>query len=86
MIMWRCLLQVKKDAIWEDMAAGYPKPIVQGAMQKFVFRFPKFTTSGIYDPIIDVGAQPAQGGGAQATLGYPILLIVASLFTLWLTR
>ncbi|XP_053372483.1 skeletal aspartic acid-rich protein 2-like [Mercenaria mercenaria] len=35
-----------------DMATDYPKLITQGSKQIFRFRFPKFTTSILYDPTI----------------------------------
>ena len=46
-------LQISVDGgNYTDMASGYPKLEMTGGQQKFVFRFPKFTKSVLYDPQI----------------------------------
>eukprot|EP00931_Biecheleriopsis_adriatica_P034044 TRINITY_DN19705_c0_g1_i1.p1 TRINITY_DN19705_c0_g1~~TRINITY_DN19705_c0_g1_i1.p1 ORF type:complete len:356 (-),score=68.82 TRINITY_DN19705_c0_g1_i1:139-1206(-) len=44
--------QVYADGTWSAMPEGYPKITVQGSSTTFTFRFPKFETSSLYDPLI----------------------------------
>ena len=43
--------EVLVDGSWTKMPSGYPKVEVKGSKTLFVFRFPKFTTEAIYDPL-----------------------------------
>jgi len=43
--------EVLVDGTWTKMPSGYPKVEVKGSKTLFVFRFPKFTTDAIYDPL-----------------------------------
>lgn len=44
--------QVLVDGNWTAMPAGYPMMTTNGASITFTFRFPKFNTSALYDPVI----------------------------------
>ena len=52
------LLQLSKrvviDGTEQNMPESYPKVITIGTKQLFVFRFPKFTNSAIYDPVLQM--------------------------------
>lgn len=58
---------------YTDMATGYPKLETRGSKQMFVFRFPKFTSSVLYDPQI-VLANPDTSGSNVATSSLSILI------------
>eukprot|EP00930_Biecheleria_cincta_P049388 TRINITY_DN345_c0_g2_i2.p1 TRINITY_DN345_c0_g2~~TRINITY_DN345_c0_g2_i2.p1 ORF type:complete len:279 (+),score=55.60 TRINITY_DN345_c0_g2_i2:89-925(+) len=53
--------QVKSDGNWIAMPVGYPKMTMQGSSTTFTFRFPRFNTSSVYDPILSVSPPPRQG-------------------------
>jgi len=42
-----------------EMPAGYPMVKTKGSSQIFTFRFPKFATRGVYDPIATTGTKVA---------------------------
>eukprot|EP00930_Biecheleria_cincta_P049383 TRINITY_DN345_c0_g1_i1.p1 TRINITY_DN345_c0_g1~~TRINITY_DN345_c0_g1_i1.p1 ORF type:complete len:325 (+),score=55.36 TRINITY_DN345_c0_g1_i1:84-1058(+) len=44
--------QVHSDGKWSAMPAGYPKVSMQGSSTTFTFRFPRFTESSVYDPVL----------------------------------
>jgi hypothetical protein len=44
------------DGQWTTMPEGYPLVTTQGSATNIVFRFPKFTTSADYDPLIQKSA------------------------------
>ena len=50
--------EVEVDGAWLRMPEGYPRVEMQGSKQLFTFRFPRFTGTAIYDPIIDGVATP----------------------------
>lgn len=58
---------------YTDMATGYPKLETRGSKQMFVFRFPKFTSSVLYDPQI-VLANPDTSGSNVVTSSLSILI------------
>lgn len=58
---------------YTDMATGYPKLETKGGKQSFVFRFPKFTSSVLYDPQI-VLATPDASGSNVVTSSLSILI------------
>merc|ERR1719473_476201 len=51
--------EVNVDGTWLRMPSGYPRVEVQGSKQLFIFRFPRFAGSMVYDPIIDGAGTPA---------------------------
>ena len=44
---------VDRDGDWRPMEAGYPKLHTVGNSQVFTIRLPKFSSSVLYDPVID---------------------------------
>lgn len=47
------------DGEWTTMPAGYPMVSTQGSSTMFTFRFPKFSESALYDPVVSSGdAEP----------------------------
>ena len=44
--------QVLVDGAWVTMPTGYPMVAVKGANTIFTFRFPKFSTNAVYDPLV----------------------------------
>jgi len=44
--------QVLVDKKWQAMSAGFPKVAIQGSATTLTFRFPRFTNSALYDPVI----------------------------------
>jgi len=44
--------EVYANGKWLRMPAGYPRFEMQGSKQLFTFRFPRFTGSALYDPVI----------------------------------
>eukprot|EP00450_Noctiluca_scintillans_P006922 CAMPEP_0194481062 /NCGR_PEP_ID=MMETSP0253-20130528/3656_1 /TAXON_ID=2966 /ORGANISM="Noctiluca scintillans" /LENGTH=639 /DNA_ID=CAMNT_0039320525 /DNA_START=154 /DNA_END=2073 /DNA_ORIENTATION=- len=47
--------QVLVDDAWMSMPEGFPLVSDKGNGQVFTFRFPKFTTSAVYDPLFTTG-------------------------------
>lgn len=43
---------VETDCVWVEMAAGYPMISTQGSGMTITFRFPRFSSSSLYDPVI----------------------------------
>ena len=50
--------KVYADGAWVPMADGYPKVEMQSSKQLFIFRMPRFSTSALYDPLIDEQVTP----------------------------
>jgi len=50
--------KIMVDGKQVEMPAGYPKVRLVGTSQVFTFRFPKFTTSALYDPLL---TRPEEG-------------------------
>eukprot|EP00929_Paragymnodinium_shiwhaense_P042545 TRINITY_DN21_c2_g1_i1.p1 TRINITY_DN21_c2_g1~~TRINITY_DN21_c2_g1_i1.p1 ORF type:complete len:638 (-),score=117.56 TRINITY_DN21_c2_g1_i1:229-2061(-) len=46
------------DAQWESMPAGFPKMEFKGSSAIFTFRFPKFSSWALYDPVLSGLAPP----------------------------
>eukprot|EP00438_Fugacium_kawagutii_P004324 Skav229432 [mRNA] locus=scaffold2297:428272:429408:+ [translate_table: standard] len=44
--------EVQTDCTWEQMADGYPMVTTQGSGTTITFRFPRFESSSLYDPVI----------------------------------
>lgn len=44
--------QVQTDCTWVEMAADYPMVTTQGSSTTITFRFPRFSSSALYDPLI----------------------------------
>lgn len=63
--------KVQIDGTWVAMPAGYPKVETQGSKQLFIFRFPKFSTSLAYDPIIDGLGSSSGSGGSTSNPCFP---------------
>lgn len=49
----------------KDMPTGYPKLETQGSKSVFIFRFEKFNSSALYDPVISLAAQEAPDNGGS---------------------
>lgn len=43
------------DGEWTAMPEGYPMVSIQGTSTMFTFRFPKFSASALYDPVVSSG-------------------------------
>jgi hypothetical protein len=61
---------VKLDGVWQSMPEGYPKMVTKGSKQVYTFRFPKFTKTGFYDPVLGFdenveGEEPADGSNSN---------------------
>ncbi|CAE7202383.1 unnamed protein product [Symbiodinium sp. CCMP2592] len=77
--------QVQTDCTWVEMAADYPMVTTQGSSSTITFRFPSFSSSSLYDPVIsgsctelgldcsgdstDGSATGAESTSASATVG-----------------
>lgn len=57
--------EVEVDGQWTKMAAGFPKFMVKGNKNIFVFRFPKFNSRVFYDPTLEMG--DSETGSATVT-------------------
>eukprot|EP00438_Fugacium_kawagutii_P005551 Skav232222 [mRNA] locus=scaffold286:114939:118511:- [translate_table: standard] len=44
--------EVQTDCVWKDMAEGYPMVTTQGSSTTITFRFPRFDSGSLYDPVI----------------------------------
>jgi len=44
--------KVLVDGAWTTMPEGYPMIVIKGSSTTFTFRFPKFASSALYDPVI----------------------------------
>ncbi|CAE7687386.1 unnamed protein product [Symbiodinium sp. CCMP2456] len=44
--------QVQTDCTWVEMAPDYPMVTTQGSSTTITFRFPRFSSSSLYDPVI----------------------------------
>jgi len=45
--------ELKLGGEWESMPEGYPMIEYKGSKQLFIFRFPRFNGTALYDPLID---------------------------------
>jgi len=71
--------EVLLDGIWVRMPEGYPKIEMQGSKQLFMFRFPRFTSSCLYDPVINgLGTSSSGGSGSNDPQSYFIWYIVGA--------
>mmetsp|Transcript_53564 Transcript_53564/g.139550 ORF Transcript_53564/g.139550 Transcript_53564/m.139550 type:complete len:319 (+) Transcript_53564:132-1088(+) len=48
--------QVQKDCAWEQLPAEFPSISTQGSQTTVTFRFPRFETSCLYDPVLSGAA------------------------------
>jgi len=75
--------KVMVDGVQKTMPSGYPKLTMKGSAQVFTFRFPKFSTSLMYDPLIGTGANRTQGVADHAGLSSsPLLFFILGLCVL----
>ncbi|XP_062566808.1 uncharacterized protein LOC134229105 [Saccostrea cucullata] len=69
---------------YTNMAEGYPKLDARGSQQMFVFRFPNFTSSVLYDPQIVLSVSDGTDGSGVVTsslsLLFTSLAILMSMF------
>lgn len=73
--------QVNIDGLWRSMPSGYPRVVMRGQRQLFVFRFPRFSSSAIYDPVVsglDIPSSPPVVPSSQGLRPYHIFLAVVS--------
>lgn len=76
--------QVNVDGAWQSMPSGYPKIVGSGSSTAFVFRFPKFQTSALYDPVL-TGINPFStfvGGASQRTSFWAFVVLGAAVLEL----
>ena len=64
------------DNVLQPMPNGFPKLSIQGNKQIFTFKFPKFATSMIYDPIFS-NATPSENTTTEGLSLLAIILIIA---------
>lgn len=78
------------DGVWASMPEGYPKFELKGSKQSYTFRFPKFTDTAFYDPIVgfsstDADAEEAENNessdGASLSLSGMLLFSLTSIVT-----
>lgn len=75
--------QVYADGTWASMPEGYPKISLKGSSTTFTFRFPKFTTSSLYDPVrtgLSAGEDARTASTSTAT-GLSSIFMPAMFFT-----
>lgn len=91
---------VEIDGTETTMPDGYPKIVTRGGKQMFVFRFPKFTSSAVYDPLVSspeeetvdptlapTPSPPSTGGPEWATstvTPHLCLVLLALMYNVWL--
>lgn len=68
------------DGVETNMANNYPKLITRGSKQLYVFRFPKFNTKAVYDPLL----QLSDSSNGNGKLGYTWSLFIISIITLFM--
>ncbi|CAE8644381.1 unnamed protein product [Polarella glacialis] len=61
--------QTYTDGAWVSMPEGYPKIVMQGSSTIFTFRFPKFSTSSLYDPVLTGLNAAAESSDSSTTTG-----------------
>ncbi|CAE8704958.1 unnamed protein product [Polarella glacialis] len=61
--------QTYSDGAWVSMPEGYPKIVMQGSSTMFTFRFPKFSTSSLYDPVLTGLNAAAESSDSSTTTG-----------------
>lgn len=59
--------KVTLDGSMSTMPSGYPKVAGQGTSQVFTFRFPKFTSSALYDPLLSTGSSDSLASTSTST-------------------
>jgi len=75
--------KVMVDGSQTTMPEGYPKLSVVGGKQVFTFRFPKFTTSIEYDPLLDMDAGTFVISGALGLSSRSFGMVAVLLSTLF---
>mgnify|MGYP006101040797 CR=1 FL=1 len=72
--------QILVDGNWTTMPDGYPSYEQKGGKQIYTFRFPKFTDTAFYDPIVgfdsSVEGSYASSGTRSASLSMSTLLVL----------
>lgn len=66
---------------YTDMASGYPKLETRDGKQLFIFRFPKFTSSVLYDPLIVLGNPDTSGANVVTSSLYILITCLMVLIT-----
>jgi len=64
-----------------EMPEGYPKVAMKGSSQVFTFRFPKFTQSALYDPLLttaQAGVVASQAAGLTGSIFSFVFLALLS--------
>ena len=64
---------VQTDCTWVEMADGYPMVNTQGSSTTITFRFPRFSSSSLYDPVIsgscaELGLDCSGSGGGNTQI------------------
>jgi len=81
---------VQLDGVWQSMPTGYPKLVTKGSKQVYTFRFPKFTKTAFYDPVLgfneNVEGEPEEdeesnGASSSATLSVAATMLALSACT-----
>lgn len=69
------------NSTWSTMPSGYPAVHVQGGTTTITFRFPKFNSSILYDPVIGTSAliDAGAGSGGSSTTASSMFVLRASL-------
>jgi len=73
--------KVMVDGSQTTMPEGYPKVSFQGGKQIYTFRFPKFTTSVVYDPLLDMDGGTFVISSAHGLSSYSFFCIFAVLLS-----
>lgn len=71
--------KVKVDGTIVNMEGDYPKAMTKGSMQVFRFRFPKFTSDILYDPIFSLG-EDGTNGAVRVTFSSLLIAALCYLF------
>lgn len=64
------------DSVETNMVNNYPKLITRGSKQLYVFRFPKFNTKAVYDPLLQLTESTNEGCKLRYTLSLFIICII----------
>lgn len=70
------------DKDWTNMSNGYPTMTTTGGKQIFTFRFEKFNSSALYDPIVTMGGSVDGNGGCILSVSSLFVFTMMSLFYL----
>lgn len=68
--------EAELDGAKVPLPNGYPKTIVKGSKKLLVFRFPKFNSLLVYDPLLQLGATSS---ATRASVVCAIFVLIASL-------